>query len=58
MVWYQALPLESVRASSGWLSQLSPWLGSAFLLQVLLLMGWQAWFMIVPLGAGWIPGID
>lgn len=31
---YQALPLSSVSAAAGWLVSLSPWLASAFLLQV------------------------
>lgn len=35
MAIYQALPLESVALSAGWLSAISPWLASAFLLQVI-----------------------
>ena len=43
MAIYQAMPLAAVRASSGWLSQLSPWLGGAYLLQVSIYRcGWDS----------------
>lgn len=43
MAVYQALPLTAVRASSGWLSQLSPWLGGTFLLQTCWCFSFREW---------------
>ncbi|CAM9903771.1 unnamed protein product, partial [Sphacelaria rigidula] len=43
MAIYQALPLAAVRASSGWLSQLSPWLGGAYLLQSCWCASFREW---------------
>ncbi|CAM9946300.1 unnamed protein product [Ectocarpus sp. 6 AP-2014] len=40
---YQTLPLEGVSAAAGWLSKLSPWLSSAFLVQSCWCLSFREW---------------
>ncbi|CAM9686191.1 unnamed protein product, partial [Pylaiella littoralis] len=40
---YQALPLDSVAAATGWLTRLSPWLASAFLVQSCWCLSFREW---------------
>ncbi|CAM9308401.1 unnamed protein product, partial [Hapterophycus canaliculatus] len=52
---YQALPLDSVAMASGWLSALSPWLASAFLVQSCWCLSFREWARDA--GLLWFPAL-